>query len=115
MTDFHPIVGTLRKERGLRAANLPKAAVPDAAWHMLLNLADAKSRGEVVKTTALGLNAGVPTTTMLRHLRNLVASGLCERIVDQEDDRIMWCTLSPYGAQAIERHFEHLGGVAGHA
>ena len=55
------------------------------------------------------LDAGVPPTTALRWISQMVEAGLLERVEDETDRRRAFITLSDKAAEAMARYFHELG------
>ena len=89
------------KFRARRNALFPQGYFTDPAWDILLDLYAAHCAGRAISTTGLGLAAGVPQTTMLRHLNELVRDGLAIRVNDPRDRRRVFVELTDAGVQRM--------------
>lgn len=94
-TDVGDYVAAVRRIRSRRNSLLGSPVFRDPSWDMLLDLLAAHHRGEEVSAGAVCLGAGVPSTTALRHLDRLEASGLVRRERDRQDHRRTIITLNP--------------------
>ena len=88
------------KFRERRNALFPSGYFNDPAWDILLDLYKAHCAGRTISTTGLGLGGGVPQTTMLRHLNQLVEDGLAIRVNDPRDRRRVFVELTETGGDA---------------
>jgi DNA-binding MarR family transcriptional regulator len=99
------------KFRERRNALFPTGYFTDPAWDILLDLYTAHCAGRAISTTGLGLAGGVPQTTMLRHLGQLVDDGFAIRVNDPRDRRRVFVELTATGAEQMKKLF----GEAPHA
>ena len=93
------------KFRERRNALFPTGYFTDPAWDILLDLYTAHCAGRAISTTGLGLAGGVPQTTMLRHLNQLVDDGFAIRVNDPRDLRRVFVELTATGVQRMEKMF----------
>ncbi len=77
----------------------------DPAWDMLLDLTAAHAEGARVSVTSLCIAAGVPATTALRWLNQMVDSGIFKRVADEMDRRRAFIELSERSVDAMARYF----------
>jgi DNA-binding MarR family transcriptional regulator len=84
------MVGNLNR----RHSFFGQASFGDPQWMMLLELFAASGEGREVSVSSLCFASGVPATTALRHIRSLVANGLCERYSHPRDRRICYVRLT---------------------
>lgn len=77
----------------------------DPAWDMLLDLTAAHGEGAQVSVTSLCIAAGVPATTALRWLTQMVESGIFERVPDPADRRRAFIALSEKAIAAMSGYF----------
>lgn len=77
----------------------------DPAWDMLLDLTAARGEGKPVSITSLCIASGVPATTALRWIKQMMECGLFERTEDASDKRRAFIGLSDKGAQAMAGYF----------
>jgi len=77
----------------------------DPAWDMLLDLTAARGEGKPVSVTSLCIASGVPATTALRWIKQLIDCGLFERTEDVSDKRRAFIALSDKAANAMAGYF----------
>ena len=75
---------------------------------ILLELYDAQLAQRTMKVTALCYGARLPQTTALRHIDELVATGLVERQQDESDKRRVFLSLSPQGRREVDNFLDNL-------
>lgn len=80
----------------------------DPAWDMLLDLTAAHGEGARVSVTSLCIAAGVPATTALRWLTQMVESGIFVRVPDPADRRRAFIALSDKALDAMSGYFASL-------
>jgi hypothetical protein len=80
----------------------------DPAWDMLLDLTAARGEGVQVSVTSLCIASGVPATTALRWLTQMVESGLFVRVPDPADRRRAFIVLSDRSLTAMAGYFASL-------
>lgn len=80
----------------------------DPAWDMLLDLTAAHAKGARVSVTSLCIAAGVPATTALRWLTQMVESGIFLRVPDPADKRSAFIALSEKAIAAMSGYFASL-------
>ncbi|WP_331851751.1 winged helix DNA-binding protein [Altererythrobacter sp. B11] len=66
----------------------------------------ARGEHKRVSVSSLCLASGVPTTTALRWINEMVAAGWLEREQDEQDRRRAFISLSDRAARAMARYFE---------
>ena len=81
----------------------------DPAWDILLDLSAARAENRDVSVTSLCIAAGVPATTALRWIGQMVDAGLLERIADPNDRRRAYIALSDKTTDAMARYFDDVG------
>lgn len=96
----------MRSMRKMRSQYFPTELFSDPCWEMLLDLYDARLAGAEVTVTSLGAASGVPLTTALRRMEQLIAHGLIERSGDTGDKRRTIVRLSQEGLNAVEQFFD---------
>ncbi len=94
--------------RQARARFFDPALFGDPAWDMLLDLTAAKGEGAQVSVTSLCIAAGVPATTALRWLTQMVENGLFLRVPDAVDKRRAFIALSDKAIGAMAGYFASL-------
>ncbi|WP_252260235.1 MarR family transcriptional regulator [Erythrobacter aurantius] len=91
--------------RQARAKFFDAELFADPAWDMLLDLTAAQAEHQRVSVTSLCIAAGVPATTALRWIKQLVDSGVFVRVDDPSDRRRAFIGLSDQSASAMARYF----------
>lgn len=94
--------------RQARAKFFDPALFGDPAWDMLLDLTAAHGEGAQVSVTSLCIAAGVPATTALRWLTQMVESGIFRRVPDPADRRRAFIALSDKAIAAMSDYFASL-------
>jgi hypothetical protein len=94
--------------RQARARFFDPALFGDPAWDMLLDLTAAHGEGARVSVTSLCIAAGVPATTALRWLTQMVESGIFVRVPDPADRRRAFIALSEKALAAMAGYFASL-------
>lgn len=67
----------------------------DPAWSLLLDLLLAEAEGRPTSVSSACIACAVPTTTAMRLINRLVASGILNRIPDEHDGRRDFLTMAP--------------------
>lgn len=99
------LVRQIIRQRQLRGRFFDADLFADPAWDMLLDLTAARGEGVRVSVTSLCIASGVPPTTALRWISQLVDAGLFVRVEDVDDRRRAFITLSDSAAEAMARYF----------
>lgn len=86
-----------------RAEVFGRDLVGAPAWDMLLELLDAKLRGQSVSVSSLCVAVDTPATTALRRIDDLVASGLARRRPDPSDRRRVFVELTDEAVERLDR------------
>ena len=102
------IVRQVIANRQARAKFFDSALFGDPAWDMLLDLTAAHGEGTQVSVTSLCIAAGVPATTALRWLTQMVESGIFQRVPDPVDRRRAFIALSEKAIAAMSGYFASL-------
>jgi hypothetical protein len=100
------------RQRQLRARFFDGDLFADPAWDILLDLAAARAEHKRVSVTSACIASGVPPTTALRWIGQLVEAGLLHRIEDDADRRRAFIALTDRAADAMARYFLELGSGA---
>jgi len=100
------LVRRLIRMRQTRARFFDAELFADPAWDMLLDLTAARAEHVRVSVTSLCIASGVPPTTALRWIGQLVEAGLFVRTSDDTDRRRAFIDLSDGAADAMARYFE---------
>ena len=106
------MVRRIIRQRQLRRQFFGLDLFADPAWDMLLDLTAARAEHKRVSVTSLCIASGVPPTTALRWIAQMVDVGLFERIDDDTDRRRAFIALSDKGANLMARYFADLGSSA---
>ncbi|MEO1731627.1 MAG: MarR family transcriptional regulator [Pseudomonadota bacterium] len=91
--------------RHARARFFDAELFADPAWDMMLDLVAAHGEKARVSVTSLCIAAGVPATTALRWLKQMVESGIFVRVADPDDRRRAFIELSETSLDAMARYF----------
>lgn len=94
--------------RQSRSRFFDSALFGDPAWDMLLDLTAAHGEGARVSVTSLCIAAGVPATTALRWITQMVESGIFVRVPDPADKRRAFIGLSDKALYAMSGYFASL-------
>lgn len=94
--------------RQARARFFDAELFADPAWDMLLDLTAAHAELQRVCVTSLCIAAGVPATTALRWIKQLVDTGVFERVADPADKRRAFVALSDRSLDAMARYFNEV-------
>ncbi|HQS68957.1 MAG: transcriptional regulator [Novosphingobium sp. 28-62-57] len=89
----------LRRKRD--AASAGRGLFGEPGWDILLDLFIAEGRRTEVQVSSVCLDAGVPSTTILRWIARLEQEGLIYRIADDADARRRYVRLTPEGQQLM--------------
>ena len=100
------------RQRQLRSEFLAGELFADPAWDILLDLTAARAEHTRVSVTSLCIASGVPPTTALRWISQMVEAGLLVRVEDESDRRRAFIELSDKAADAMARYFHELGKAA---
>lgn len=107
------LVRQIIRQRQARVRFFDGDLFADPAWDILLDLTAARAEHERVSVTSLCIASGVPPTTALRWISQMVEMGLLERVEDEQDRRRAFIALSDRAADAMARYFAELGKEAG--
>lgn len=102
------VVRQIIANRQARARFFDPELFGDPAWDMLLDLTAAHGEGVRVSVSSLCIAAGVPATTALRWLTQMVESGIFERVPDPADKRRAFIALSEKALRAMSGYFASL-------
>jgi hypothetical protein len=106
------LVRRIIRQRQLRARFFEGDLFADPAWDMLLDLTAARAEHSRVSVTSLCIASGVPPTTALRWIGQMIDGGLLMRVDDETDRRRAFITLTDKAADAMARYFAELAGHA---
>lgn len=110
------LIRSIIRQRQARAKFFGEEMFADPAWDMLLDLTAAHAEHKRVSVTSLCIASGVPPTTALRWITQMVEAGLLERVQDSADKRRAFIRLSDRAVDGMARYFaeiasEQVGGV----
>ncbi len=106
------LVRRIIRQRQLRARFFDGELFADPAWDMLLDLTAARAEHNRVSVTSLCIASGVPPTTALRWITQMIEAGLLLRVEDEADRRRAFITLTDKAADAVARYFSEIGTAA---
>jgi hypothetical protein len=106
------LIRRIIRQRQLRARYFDGDLFADPAWDMLLDLTAARAEHTRVSVTSLCIASGVPPTTALRWIGQMIDSGLLERVEDETDRRRAFIVLAEKASDAMARYFADLGANA---
>lgn len=106
------VVRQMIANRQARSRFFDAALFGDPVWDMLLDLTAAHGEGGQVSVTSLCIAAGVPATTALRWLTQMVESGIFVRVADPVDRRRAFIALSQTALAGMSGYFASLRTTA---
>lgn len=92
----------LVRMRALRHNHFQKDLFCDPAWDMVLDLTLAHLAGKQISVSSLCVASGVPATTALRRIDDLVGCGLARRLKDPADGRRVFVMLTDEGLKRMD-------------
>ncbi|MCJ1961070.1 MarR family transcriptional regulator [Novosphingobium mangrovi (ex Hu et al. 2023)] len=102
------LVRRILRQRQQRGRFFEGDLFADPAWDMLLDLTASQGEGKRVSVTSLCIASGVPPTTALRWIGQMVEAGLFVRVCDDSDRRRAFIALSQSTQDAMARYFAQL-------
>ncbi|HKT85063.1 MAG TPA: MarR family transcriptional regulator [Novosphingobium sp.] len=102
------LIRGLIRQRQLRARFFEGELFSDPAWDMLLDLTAARVEQKRVSVTSLCIASGVPPTTALRWIGQMVEAGLFFRVCDDSDRRRAFIELTDKAIGAMACYFAEL-------
>lgn len=99
------VIRRLIKARQARARFFDAELFADPAWDILLDLAAARAERIKVCVTSLCIAAGVPATTALRWIGQMVEADLLVRVSDPHDRRRAYIALADSTADELAHYF----------
>ena len=99
------LVRQVIRDRRMRERYFDAQLFADPAWDMLLDLTASRAEQSRVSVTSLCIASGVPSTTALRWIGQMVEQGLFERVNDAADRRRAFIALSDTCADKMARYF----------
>jgi DNA-binding MarR family transcriptional regulator len=106
------LVRRIIRQRQMRGRFFDRELFSDPAWDILLDLAAARAEHVRVSITSACIASGVPPTTALRWITQMIDAGLLERVQDDVDRRRAFVALTDRAAEAMARYFAELGRSA---
>lgn len=106
------LVRRIIRHRQLRSRYFDTQLFADPAWDMLLDLTAARAEHRRVSVTSLCIASGVPPTTALRWIGQMVEQGLFVRVGDDSDRRRAFIELGERSADSMARYFAEVGTSA---
>jgi hypothetical protein len=106
------LVRRIIRQRQMRGRFFDRELFADPAWDILLDLAAARAEHVRVSITSACIASGVPPTTALRWITQMIDAGLLERVQDDVDRRRAFVALTDRAAEAMARYFAELGRSA---
>jgi len=98
------MVAWIIRARRERTRYLPEELFADPAWDMLLDLLQAELVGRRVSVSSLSTVSGLPPTTGLRWITNMVRQGVLVRRPDPHDGRRVFVELAPEVSHGLRRY-----------
>ncbi|MBT0670867.1 MarR family transcriptional regulator [Novosphingobium profundi] len=102
------LVRRIIRQRQARSRFFEGDLFADPAWDMLLDLTAARMEGQRVSVTSLCIASGVPPTTALRWIGQMVEAGLFVRICDDSDRRRAFIAPADDTMDAMARYFAQI-------
>lgn len=100
----------LRRKRDAACAR--RGLFGEPGWDILLDLYIADRRRMEVQVSSVCLDAGVPSTTILRWISRLEEEGLIYRIADSSDARRRYVRLTESGHDMMRNVLRAMSGAA---
>ena len=107
------VIRRMIRQRQARARFFDAELFADPAWDILLDLSAARAERSQVSVTSLCIAAGVPATTALRWIGQMVDADLLVRVSDPHDGRRAYIALADQTADAMARYFAQVGAEDG--
>jgi hypothetical protein len=85
----------------------------DATWSMMLELCVTRLEDRSLNQTGLSVAAGVPQTTAIQSIRQLLDTSILTKTVDPADKRLLLIGLSDDAARRMRAYFIATHGMAG--
>ncbi|MFA7587802.1 MAG: MarR family transcriptional regulator [Novosphingobium sp.] len=106
------LVRRIIRQRQARARFFDGELFADPAWDMLLDLTAARAEQQRVSVTSLCIASGVPPTTALRWIGQMVEASLFRRVEDAQDRRRAFIALTDIAADGMARFFAEINTTA---
>jgi CheY-like chemotaxis protein len=94
--------------RRARANYFDASLFSDPCWDMLLDLMNERLAGKEVAVSSLCIAAGVPQTTGLRRIDDLIRAGLLVRREDPRDRRRVFVDLADAAVERLNRYMDEM-------
>lgn len=101
----------LVRMRAVRDNHFRKDLFCDPAWDMVLDLTLAHIAGKQISVSSLCVASGVPATTALRRIDDLVEYGLAKRLKDPSDGRRVFVMLTEDGLNRMVAFLDALARI----
>jgi FixJ family two-component response regulator/DNA-binding MarR family transcriptional regulator len=101
-------ISALIAARRARANYFDAALFSDPCWDMLLDLMNERLAGKEVAVSSLCIAAGVPQTTGLRRIDDLIRAGLLVRREDPKDRRRVFVDLADAAIERLNRYIDEM-------
>lgn len=101
-------IRSMLREHRVRARIFRSSVLLDPSWDMLLELMLAHIENKQTYLTSLCVVSGLPTTTALRRVEQLIASGLVRREDDPVDRRRVIVSLTESGVERLSAYLEQV-------
>ncbi len=101
-------IRSMLREHRVRARIFRSSVLLDPSWDMLLELMLAHIENKQTYLTSLCVVSGLPTTTALRRVEQLIASGLVRREDDPVDRRRVIVSLTDSGIERLSAYLEQV-------
>lgn len=102
--ELQAFAARLMQHRQRRSKFFDPQILSGPAWDILLDLAVAGLKGEMVPTSSACASTQVPLSTALRHVNQLVEAGLVRRELDPGDRRRTLLQLEPHALELMSRY-----------
>jgi DNA-binding MarR family transcriptional regulator len=109
--DVANTVSVLRRmirERRVRERFFKEARFGEPAWDIILDLTLASFEGKTVAVSSLCIASGVPMSTAMRWINEMIEAGLIDRWIDPTDGRRNLMQVSPTTRDAMLRYLAAL-------
>lgn len=98
----------LIRSRRLRERFFEDARFGEPAWDIMLDLSLAWFEGKAVSVSSVCIASGVPTSTAMRWINEMIDAGLVDRWIDPTDGRRNLVQITPATRQAMLRYLAAL-------
>lgn len=98
-----------RKGRAAREKIMGEGFKDEPGWNMIMELMHARLSGQKVPVSALCAASGVPQTTALRRLGELMGDGYIAKERDPNDARRLWVQPTERTVELVQKYMVHEG------